>query len=159
MAFFSTKTDDDPKRRRHEVKFHAKLGDGPPMEFVSRPGTFSYGRFDNGSRAMIEVAEVREGDHILDLGCGTGAVGCLTAAKAGPTGRVTFTDSNLRALALAELNATANGIANPRFLAATRLEGLGLDEFDVILANPPDYAKSEITRLFGEGARGLPRRG
>jgi 16S rRNA (guanine1207-N2)-methyltransferase len=158
MAFWSARGEDQ-KRRRHEVRFHAKLGDGPSMEFVSRPGTFSYGRFDNGSRAMIEVAEIREGDHILDLGCGTGAVGCLMAAKAGPTGRGTFIDSNLRALALAELNATANGIASPRFLAAIRLEGLGMDEFDVILANPPYYAKSEITRLFVEGARDLLRRG
>src|SRR5262245_18802183 len=88
MAFFSTKTDDEPDRRRHEVTFHAKIGDGPSMNFVSRPGTFSYGRFDNGSRAMLEIAEVRTGDQILDLGCGNGAVGCLAAAKAGPTGGV-----------------------------------------------------------------------
>jgi 16S rRNA (guanine1207-N2)-methyltransferase len=158
MAFWSTRGDNAP-RRRHEVTYHAKAPDGPSMAFVSRPGTFSYGRFDNGSRAMIEVAEIREGDAILDLGCGNGAVGCLTSAKAGPKGRVTFIDSNLRAVALAELNAAANGVPNPRFVAATRLQGLGMDEFDVILANPPYYAKAEITRLFVEGARDLLRRG
>ena len=106
---------------------------------------------------MLEVAEIREEDHILDLGCGNGAVGCLLPSKAGPTGRVTFIDSSLRALALAELNAKANGVPNPRFVAATRLEGLGINEFDVILANPPYYAKSEITRLFVEGTRDLLR--
>ena len=159
MAFFSTKTDDDPKRRRHEVTFHAKIGDGPSMNFVSRPGTFSYGRFDNGSRAMLEVAEVHEGDQILDLGCGNGAVGCLAAAKAGPKGGVTFIDSNLRAMALAELNAKANNIPNSRFLTATRLEGLEPNSFDVILANPPYYAKSEITQLFVEGTRDLLKPG
>ena len=159
MAFFSTKTDADRPRRRHQVKFHAKLGDGPAMEFVSRPGTFGYGRFDNGSRAMLEIAEVKEGDHILDLGCGNGAVGCLAAAKSGPTGGVTFIDSSLRAVALAELNATANNVPNPKFIATTRLEGLGMNTFDVILANPPYYAKSEITRLFVEGTRDLLRRG
>lgn len=159
MAFFSIKTDENPKRRRHEIKFHAKIGDGPPMEFVSRPGTFSYGRFDHGSRAMLEVAEVRSGDHILDLGCGNGAVGCLAGAKAGPKGAVTFIDSNLRAVALAELNATANGVPNPRFLAATRLEGLEPNSFDLILANPPYYAKSEITQMFVEGTRDLLKRG
>jgi 16S rRNA G1207 methylase RsmC len=159
MAFFSTKTDDDPERRRHEVTFHARIGDGPSMNFVSRPGTFSYGRFDNGSRAMLEVAEIRTNDNILDLGCGNGAVGCLAAAQAGPGGGVTFIDSSLRALAMAELNAKANNIPNPRFVAATRLEGLGTNEFDVILANPPYYAKSEITRLFVEGTRDLLKRG
>lgn len=158
MAFWSTRTDDQ-KRRRHEVTFHARLSDGPAMEFLSRPGTFSYGRFDNGSRAMIEVVEIREKDSILDLGCGNGAVGCLLSTRAGPAGTVTFIDSNLRAVTLAEVNARANGVPNPKFLTATRLQGLGMNEFDVIVANPPYYAKSEITRLFVEGTRDLLRPG
>jgi 16S rRNA (guanine1207-N2)-methyltransferase len=158
MAFWSTKTE-ELKRRRHEVKYHAKLADGPPMEFLSRPGTFSYGRFDNGSRAMIEVVEVNPGDSVLDLGCGNGTIGCLLSTKAGPNGKVTFIDSNLRAMALAEINAKANGVANPRFVAETRLQGLAKKEFDVVVANPPYYAKSEITRLFIEGARDLLKKG
>src|SRR5262245_38548481 len=88
MAFWSTKTDDVPDRRRHQVTFHAKVGEGSSMSFVSRPGTFGYGRFDHGSRAMLEVAEIHEGDQILDLGCGNGAVGCLAGGQAGPTGGV-----------------------------------------------------------------------
>ncbi len=159
MAFFSTKTDDEPERRRHEMTFHASIGEGASMHFVSRPGTFSYGRFDAGSRALMEVAEIRPGDHVLDLGCGNGAVGCLAGAMAGPQGRVTFIDSNLRAMALAELNAKANGITNARFLTSTRLEGLEPNSFDVVLANPPYYAKSDITRLFVENTRDLIQRG
>ena len=157
MAFFSAKTDDSTERRRHEIKYHAKIGEGAPMEFVSRPGTFSYGRFDTGSRAMLEVAEINERDNVLDLGCGNGAVGCLASAKAGPKGCITFIDSSLRALALAELNAKANNVTNTRFVTATRLEGLEDRAFDVILANPPYYAKSEITKLFIEGAKDLLR--
>lgn len=157
MAFFSTRPDEEQKRRRHEIAYHAKLSEGPSMNFVSRPGTFSYGHFDNGSRAMLEVTEIRANDRILDLGCGNGAVGCLASSKAGPNGIVTFIDSSLRALALAELNAKENNIANPRFLAETRLQGLGMNSFDAILANPPYYAKSEITRLFIEGTRDLLR--
>lgn len=157
MAFWSTKTDEG-KRRRHEIAFHAKLADGSPMEFVSRPGTFSYGRFDDGSRAMIDVVEIEKGDSILDLGCGNGAVGCLLAAKAGPKGSVTFIDSNLRAMALAELNVKANSVTNAKFVAATRLQGLEPKSFNVIVANPPYYAKSDITRLFIEGAKELLKR-
>lgn len=159
MAFFSTRPAEEQKRRRHEVTFHARLGEGPSMTFISRPGTFSYGHFDNGSRAMLEVTEIHEGDQILDLGCGNGAVGCLASSNAGPTGSVTFIDSSLRALALAELNAKENKIPNPRFLAETRLQGLEMNTFDAILANPPYYAKSEITRLFIEGTRDLLRPG
>ncbi|MCE9566660.1 MAG: methyltransferase [Planctomycetes bacterium] len=155
MAFWSTKTDDSPKRRRHEVMFHAKIGEGPSVHIVARPGTFSYGRFDNGSRAMMEVAEIREGDNVLDLGCGNGAVGCLAGQKVGPTGSVTFIDSSLRALAIAKLNAETNKTPNPKFLATTRLEGLEMASFDVILANPPYYAKSDIMALFVDGTRDL----
>lgn len=157
MAFFSTRPAEDAKRRRHEVTFHARMGDGPSMNFISRPGTFSYGRFDNGSRAMLEVAEIRKGDHILDLGCGNGAVGCLAATMAGPKGSVTFIDSSLRALSIAELNASANNVPHSRFLASTRLEGVEMNSCDVILANPPYYARAEITRLFVEGTRDLLR--
>jgi 16S rRNA (guanine1207-N2)-methyltransferase len=159
MAFFSLKSDSPGERRRHEVVYHASIGEGSSMAFVSRPGTFSYGRFDNGSRAMLEVAEVNAGDHILDLGCGNGAVGCLAGERAGPDGHVTFIDSSLRAMALAELNSRANNITAARFVTATRLQGLGENTFDVILANPPYYAKSEITRLFVEGARDLLKTG
>ncbi|MBX9584014.1 MAG: methyltransferase [Gemmataceae bacterium] len=158
MAFWSVRGEDQ-KRRRHEVAFHAKLPDGPPMEVISRPGTFSYGRFDNGSRAMVEVADVRPGESVLDLGCGNGAVGCLLGGKVGPAGSVTFVDSNLRAVALAELNAAANNTPNPKFVTATRLEGLARRSFDVIVANPPYYAKSEITQLFVQGSRELLRPG
>jgi 16S rRNA (guanine1207-N2)-methyltransferase len=159
MAFFSTRPAEEEKRRRHEITFHAKIGDGPSMSFVSRPGTFSYGHFDNGSRAMLEVAEINNGDRILDLGCGNGSVGCLASTKAGHAGSTTFIDSSLRAMALAELNAKTNGVQNPRYITATRLQGLAMNTFDAILANPPYYAKSEITRLFIEGTRDLLRPG
>jgi 23S rRNA (guanine1835-N2)-methyltransferase len=167
MAFWSKKSTGaegehgkaERPRRRHEVEYHAKLADGPSMNFLTRPGTFSYGRFDAGSRAMIEIADVREGDHVLDLGCGNGAVGCLMSTKAGPKGRVTLIDSNLRSMALAEMNAKANNVTNTTFLSSTRLEGLKPNSYDVILANPPYYARSEITRMFIDGARDLLKRG
>lgn len=157
MAFWSPRDGDRP-RRRHAVTFHAKVGDGPPMTFESWPGTFGYGRMDEGSRAMLEVAEVRPGDHVLDLGCGNGSVGCLASAKAGPKGTITFIDSNARAVALTERNAKANGVPNYRVVTGAKLDGLEPGGFDVILANPPYYADSAVARLFISSARDLLRR-
>ncbi|MCS7271282.1 MAG: class I SAM-dependent methyltransferase [Gemmataceae bacterium] len=154
-AIFATKTDAGRPRRRHEVTFHARIGEGPSVHIVSRPGTFSYGRFDEGSRAMLEIADIRPGDRVLDLGCGNGAVGCLAGTRVGPTGSVTFIDSNLRSVALAQQNAQINATPQPRFVAASRLQGLEPASFDVILANPPYYALTEITRLFISGAKPL----
>ncbi len=151
-VFWSEKTGEQP-RRRHQIEFHAKNRDGASMNIVSWPGTFSYGRMDEGSRAMLEVAEVKPGDRILDLGCGNGSVGCLISAAAGPTGQVVFVDSNVRAVKLAEINAAANGVPNPEFLATDKLGDLKPVSFDAVLANPPYYANSEVGRLFIDTAR------
>lgn len=146
-------------RRRHEVTFQARIGDEPPLRFVSRPGVFAYGRFDDGARALVETMTVEPGDRILDLGCGCGTNGIFAARRSGPEGSVTFVDSNLRAVALAELNARANGVASFRTVASSRLEGLPEGDFDVILANPPYFAYTSIAQLFVEGARRLLRPG
>jgi 16S rRNA (guanine1207-N2)-methyltransferase len=154
----------DRPRRRHEITFHVREPDGHAPEprslvFKSRPGVFTYGRMDAGARALIEAAEVRPGDRVVDLGCGTGTVGVLAGLWAEPGGSVTFVDSNLRAAALAEENARANGLTDFRAVAAARLEGLPAGGFDVVLANPPYYAQQGVARLFVEGAKTLLRRG
>ena len=123
-AFWSVKAGDRP-RRRHEVTYHAKVGDGASMSFASWPGTFSYGRMDDGSRAMLEVAAIKPGDKVVDMGCGNGAVGCLASPLAGPTGEITFVDSNVRAVALTDHNAKLNGVTNYKLAATATMADLG----------------------------------
>ena len=138
----------DRPRRRHEVTFQARVASGPPCRFLSRPGVFSYGRFDNGARALAETMQVRPGDRVLDLGCGSGTNGIFAAQKAGPEGHITFVDSNVRAIAVTEINARSNGVAAFQAEASSRVEGFDETRFDVVLANPPYYANSSIARLF-----------
>jgi 16S rRNA (guanine1207-N2)-methyltransferase len=142
-------------RRRHEVTFQARIADGPACRFRSRPGVFSYGRFDNGARALAETMTIRPGDRVLDLGCGCGTNGIFAAQRAGPGGQITFVDSNVRAIALTEINARENGVASFQALASSKVEGLDEGSFDVVLANPPYYAGSSIARLFIERSRAL----
>jgi 16S rRNA (guanine1207-N2)-methyltransferase len=155
-VFWCQQSGDRP-RRRHEVTFQAKVGDGPSCRFVSRPGTFSYGRFDDGARALVELARVEPGDRVLDVGCGVGTNGTFASQRAGPEGFVAFVDSNVRAVALAELNARANGV--PRFtaVASGTVSGEGLEEgsFDVALANPPYYGAGSIAELFVARSKAL----
>jgi 16S rRNA (guanine1207-N2)-methyltransferase len=120
---------------------------------------FSYGRFDNGARALLECAEVREGDRILDLGCGVGAVGVFAARMAGPGGHVTFVDSNVRAVEVSRLNAESNGLADFRAHATATMGGLPEADFDVVLANPPYHARLDIARRFVEGSPPLMKPG
>jgi 16S rRNA (guanine1207-N2)-methyltransferase len=144
----------DRPRRRHEVKFRVRITqEVEALTFVSRPGVFTYGRMDDGARALTEVAEVRPGDRILDLGCGTGAVGVIAGRQAGADGSVTFVDSNVRAAALAEINARANGLTDFRVVADSKLDDLPARHFDLVLANPPYYAQQGVARLFVDAAR------
>jgi 16S rRNA (guanine1207-N2)-methyltransferase len=151
--------DRDRPRRRHEVTFQAKVNNGPSCRFLSRPGTFSYGRFDNGARALTEVMEIDPGDRVLDLGCGVGTNGVFASQLAGPEGEITFVDSNVRATALAEHNARANGVARFAVVASHTVEGPSPGSFDVALANPPYYAYSSIATLFIERSRTLLKPG
>ena len=145
----------DRPRRRHEMTFQARIAGGPSCRFLSRPGTFSYGRFDEGARALAEVMEIDDGDRVLDVGCGCGTNGIFAWQRAGPEGFIAFVDSNVRALALAEHNARANGVESCRVVASSRVAGLTERSFDVALANPPYFANSSIARMFIERSQAL----
>ncbi|HEV3143374.1 MAG TPA: methyltransferase [Gemmataceae bacterium] len=149
----------DRARRRHEVMVQARVDDGEPLRFLTRPGVFAYGQMDLGSRALLAAAEVKPGDRVLDLGCGAGAVGLAAARKAGPNGQITLADSNVRAVALAETNARAAGLAGFQALASIRLEGLPPGSFDVVLTNPPYYASQSIAQMFIHRSHALLRPG
>jgi 16S rRNA (guanine1207-N2)-methyltransferase len=105
------------------------------------------------------MSEVRPGDKVLDVGCGCGTNGVLAGQRCGPQGSVTFIDSNLRALALARLNAEANGLTNFQTIASSKVSGVAEASFDVALANPPYYAQSSIAELFIKRCRVLLRPG
>ncbi len=161
MAFWSTRNPADEPRaqRRHRMTYHARIGEAPSMSFESWPGTFGYGRFDDGSRSMLEVADIRQGDKVLDMGCGDGSVGCLANQRVGATGKITFVDSSARAMKLTDINAKANGVQNYELITSSTMTDLPTGAFDVVLANPPYYANSEVGRLFISTAREVLRPG
>ena len=90
---------------------------------------------------------------MLDIGCGVGTNGILAARRSGPTGFTLLADSNLRAIALAELNARSIGVPAFETIASATLRELPRGAFDVVLANPPYYAQLSIAQLFIERAR------
>jgi 23S rRNA (guanine1835-N2)-methyltransferase len=147
----------DRPRRRHEMTFQVRVSEEISLRFLSRPGTFSYGRFDNGARALVETMEVHGGDRILDLGCGCGTNGIMAALRGG--GFTTFVDSNLRALALAEINAKNLGVAEFETVASATLTELAPRAYDAVLANPPYYAQLTVARLFIEAGKRCLRPG
>jgi 16S rRNA (guanine1207-N2)-methyltransferase len=156
---FWVQREGDRPRRRHEIIFQVSRPDAPSLRFLSRPGVFSYGRFDDGARALVETAEIRPGDAILDIGCGVGTNGVCAGVRAQPGGSVTFLDSNVRAIALADHNARANGLSAFQVVASSDVTGVPEASYDVTLANPPYYSQLSIAELFVERAATLLRPG
>ena len=84
-----------------------------------------------------------------------GVAGVFASRQTGPEGHIAFVDSNVRAVALSELNARSNGVASFQAVASSTVEGLEGGPFDVALANPPYIADHSVARLFIERAREL----
>jgi SAM-dependent methyltransferase len=85
---------------------------------------------------VVARASLTAGQHVLDLGTGTGAVAELAAQVVGPRGHVVGVDISPDMLALAQQRVTAGGLTNVR-LCQGRAESLpaGDDAFDVVLAS------------------------
>ena len=97
-------------------------------------GVFGYDRIDSGTKLLLLRAPTPPNTgHLLDLGCGTGAI-ALTLAKRSPDATVWAIDVNERARSLCAANAAANGIDNVRVCAPD-----DIDEqihFEAIWSNP-----------------------
>jgi len=109
------------------------------------------------AEALIEVAAPREGEHVVDVGCGTGNAALLAAARGA---RVTGVDPAARLLGVARDRAAADG------LEADFVDGEGasipladgeadavLSVFGVIFAPDPAAAVAEMARVCAADGR------
>jgi SAM-dependent methyltransferase len=82
------------------------------------------------------LAELREGETVLDLGSGEGLDAFLAARRVGATGKVIGVDASAEAVAKATQNAAKGGYANVVFEQG-EMENLPLDDesVDVVISN------------------------
>lgn len=127
--------------------------EGEIFVFHSRPPLLVHDQVDPAGRILLEVAEIRTDDEILDLGCGYGLLG-IVAARLAPEGHVVMVDRSPLAVELARENAELNGIDNVEVLSGKGVEPIGDRHFDLILFNPRDQAvpSSGGAHLIGEAA-------
>lgn len=99
----------------------------------------------------VALAEIREGDTVLDLGSGAGIDLLLAAKLAGPTGRVIGVDMTPAMIARARANAAAAGLANVEVLEGI-IEDLPVesDSIDLVLSNCVINLSPEKERVFAE---------
>ena len=102
------------------------------------------------------VAELREGETVLDLGSGGGIDVLLSAKRVGPTGRAFGLDMTEEMLALALRNAAEAGVGNAIFLKG-EMEAIPLPaaSVDVIISNCVLNLSTDKPAVFAELARVL----
>ena len=102
------------------------------------------------------VAELREGETVLDLGSGGGIDVILSARRVGPTGRAYGLDMTDEMLALAQRNAAEAGVANAIFLRG-EIESVPLPaaSVDVVISNCVVNLSTDKPAVLAEIARVL----
>ncbi|HEY8180220.1 MAG TPA: arsenite methyltransferase [Candidatus Limnocylindria bacterium] len=102
------------------------------------------------------VAELQEGDRVLDLGSGGGIDVLLSAKRVGPSGRAIGLDMTDEMLALAQRNAAQAAATNVEFLKG-HIEAIPLpaDSIDVVISNCVINLAADKPAVFGEIARVL----
>lgn len=111
------------------------------------PGVFSHRRLDGGARALINAMEIREGDRVCDMGCGSGAVG-LAAALRAPNVSVVAVDSNPRALECTRWAVEHNGLSRFELVLDAWGKPLESASCDAFLGNPPYFSHYRIAEIF-----------
>ena len=102
------------------------------------------------------VAELRDGETVLDLGSGGGIDVLLSARRVGPTGRAIGVDMTDEMLELARRNAADAGATNVEFRKGT-IETLPVDDasVDVVISNCVINLAADKPAVFREIARVL----
>jgi arsenite methyltransferase len=151
----------------------ASCGCGPAVAVTDERGTEVFGSTlyeneatDGGTAAAIDaslgcgvptaVADLHEGETVLDLGSGAGADVLISARRVGPTGKAIGLDMTDEMLDLARANAEKAGVENVEFVKGY-LEDLPLadETVDVVISNCVINLSGDKPTVIREAARVL----
>ena len=109
-----------------------------------------------GCGVPTAVADLHEGETVLDLGSGAGADVLISARRVGPTGKAIGLDMTDEMLELARANATEAGVTNVEFVKGFIEEiPLADSSVDVIVSNCVLNLSGDKPKVFAEAARVL----
>lgn len=93
---------------------------------------------------LASAVTVNPKDHVLDMGCGTGAVGLCVCAR-NPNIQLNGIDIQSQMIDLAKQNADENGLIECHYVCANVADKniFDAESFDHIVMNPPYYKQGE----------------
>jgi arsenite methyltransferase len=109
-----------------------------------------------GCGVPTAVADLHEGETVLDLGSGAGADVLISAGRVGPTGRAIGLDMTDEMLTLAHENAAEAGVDNVEFVKG-HIENIPLPDnsVDVVISNCVINLSADKPQVLRETARVL----
>jgi SAM-dependent methyltransferase len=162
--------DDIREAVRAKYAQYAVAAPGAVASPADREGAFGAalysGSEEAASQAAVEaslgcgvptaVADLHEGETVLDLGSGAGADVLISAQRVGPSGKAIGLDMTDEMLELARRNATEAGVNNAEFVKGYLEElPLGDESVDVVISNCVVNLSGDKPRVLKEAARVL----
>jgi arsenite methyltransferase len=146
-------------------EYHFELGRslaerlGYPADVLDRVPAGAIASFA-GVGYFFDLAELREGESVADLGSGSGMDAFVAATRVGAAGRVIGVDFTSEQIAKARLLAGDHGFDRVEFREG-RIERPPLEDgsVDCVISNGVINLSPEKERVFGEAARVLRRGG
>jgi arsenite methyltransferase len=142
----------DAERTAHDVEigFGARLYAGADRDALPAEAVAA----SLGCGNPLAVAELHEGETVLDLGSGGGIDVLLSARRVGPAGKAYGVDMTEGMLALARENAARAGAANVEFVKGT-IEAVPLPDasVDVVISNCVINLSTDKPAVLGEAYR------
>lgn len=119
------------------------------LQLDTNDEVFSPKSADKGTLAMLEHVNFTENDKVLDLGCGCGIVGILSAKIIGEN-KVFMCDISENAVALSKANAEKNNVEKISIVQSDGLKNVTESGFTLILSNPPYHTDFSVAKAFIE---------
>lgn len=145
------------------LQSHLKTKNGPETAGLTLHAASQYDLFSallglgvnhSNSRMIVEMAKIKPGDKVLDVGCGTGAL-TLTAEKyAGPSGSVYGIDASPEMIDVAKKKAQHNGSATVFEIGLIEKIAFPDATFDVVISRlmihhlPDDLKRQAFKEIY-----------
>lgn len=142
-----------------------KLIEGIPVQYLTNEQEFYGNKFyvdDNvlipqpDTEILVEeaISIIKNGDKVLDLCTGSGAIGISLKKKFADRIDVIGTDISKEALRVAKMNADANRVS-VEFVESNMFDKIVENDFDLIVSNPP-YIETNVIKTLSKEVQNEP---